>query len=71
MIGSFGFLSPWILMGLAALPLIYLILRLTPPKPRQETFPPTRILFGLEDRQRTPARTPWWLTALRPAAASG
>ena len=65
MIGSFGFLSPWILMGLAALPLIYLILRLTPPKPRQETFPPTRILFGLEDRQRTPARTPWWLTLLR------
>ncbi|MBA3518554.1 MAG: DUF4159 domain-containing protein [Rhizobiales bacterium] len=65
MIGSFGFLSPWILVALAALPLIWLILRLTPPRPRQVKFPPTRILLGLQDRDRTPARTPWWLTALR------
>ena len=42
MIGSLGFLSPWLLVALAALPLIWLILRLTPPRPRQVTFPPTR-----------------------------
>jgi hypothetical protein len=65
MIGSFGFLSPWILVAFAALPLIWLILRLTPPRPRRVDFPPTRILLGLQDRERTPARTPWWLTALR------
>ncbi len=65
MIGSLGFLSPWILVAVAALPLIWLILRLTPPRPRQVEFPPTRILLGLQDRERTPARTPWWLTALR------
>ena len=47
MIGSLGFLSPWILVALAALPLIWLILRLTPPRPRQVEFPPTRILLGL------------------------
>ena len=35
MIGSLGFLSPWLLVALAALPLIWLILRLTPPRPRQ------------------------------------
>jgi hypothetical protein len=36
-----------------------------PAAPRQVDFPPTRILLGLQDRERTPARTPWWLTALR------
>lgn len=65
MIGSLGFLSPWLLVAFAALPLIWLILRLTPPRPRQVEFPPTRILLGLQDKDRTPARTPWWLTALR------
>ena len=65
MIGSLGFLSPWLLVALAALPLIWLLLRLTPPRPRQVDFPPTRILLGLDDRDRTPARTPWWLTLLR------
>ena len=70
MIGSLGFLSPWILVALAALPLIWLILRLTPPRPRQVTFPPTRLLMELEDRERTPARTPWWLTLIRLALAA-
>ncbi len=65
MIGSLGFLAPWLLVALVALPLIWLILRLTPPRPRQVTFPPTRLLMELQDRERTPARTPWWLTLLR------
>jgi len=65
MIGALGFLSPWMLVALAALPLVWLILRLTPPRPRLVPFPPTRLLFELEDRERTPARTPWWLTAIR------
>jgi hypothetical protein len=65
MIGSLGFLAPWMLVALVALPLIWLILRLTPPRPRQVTFPPTRFLFELQDRDRTPARTPWWLTLIR------
>lgn len=65
MIGALGFLSPWLLVALAALPLVWLVLRLTPPRPRRVDFPPTRILFGLEDRDTTPARTPWWLTLLR------
>jgi hypothetical protein len=65
MIGSLGFLSPWIALALVTLPLIWLILRLTPPRPRQIAFPPTQLLVDLEDREHTPARTPWWLTALR------
>lgn len=65
MIGALGFLSPWLLVALAALPLIWLILRLTPPRPRQVEFPPTRLLLELQDRERSPARTPWWLTLIR------
>jgi Domain of unknown function (DUF4159)/Aerotolerance regulator N-terminal len=65
MIGTLGFLSPWMLAALIALPLIWLILRLTPPRPRLIAFPPTRLLFELQDRERTPARTPWWLTLIR------
>ena len=66
MIGSLGFLSPWLLVALAALPLIWLILRLTPPRPRQVEFPPTTHPARVcEDRERTPARTPWWLTLIR------
>ncbi len=65
MMGALGFLSPWLLVALAALPLIWLILRMTPPRPRLIQFPPTRLLMELEDKERTPARTPWWLTLIR------
>ncbi len=65
MIGSFAFLAPWMLVALAALPLIWLLLRLTPPRPRLVSFPPTRLLFELKERERTPSRTPWWLTLIR------
>jgi hypothetical protein len=65
MISALGFLSPWMLLALAILPLLWLLLRLTPPQPLRLDFPPTRLLMGLEERQKTPARTPWWLTVLR------
>ncbi len=59
---SFG--SPLVLLGLLALPLIWWLLRLTPPKPKQEVFPPTRILSEIAKREETPAQSPWWLTLL-------
>jgi len=65
---SFG--APWILAGLAILPVIYWLLRVTPPAPRHVVFPPLRLLFGLEAPQETPARTPLWLLALRLLAAA-
>ncbi len=64
-IGALGFLSPYFLIGLAALPLIWLLLRATPPRPKIERFPGVRVLLGLDDRERTPKRTPWWLLLLR------
>ncbi len=60
---SFG--SPWMLAGLAALPLIWWLLRLTPPRPETIAFPPASLLLGLRPTERTPIRSPWWLTLLR------
>src|SRR5690606_19319419 len=39
-----AFTAPWILLGLIALPLLWWLLRLVPPRPRRVAFPPTRIL---------------------------
>ncbi len=59
------FASPLILAGLLTLPLIWWLLRLTPPKPKEEVFPPTRILSEIARNEETPAQSPWWLTLLR------
>jgi len=64
-IGSIGFLQPWVLAALAALPAIWWLLRLTPPSPQVVVFPPTRLLKDLKSTEETPAHSPWWLTALR------
>lgn len=60
-----AFTSPWLLMALLSLPVIWWLLRLTPPKPQEEVFPPTRILAKLQEKEETPAQSPWWLTLLR------
>jgi len=64
------FASPWLLLALVALPLLWWLLRVTPPAPRQEVFPAVRLLLGLNATAETPARTPWWLLALRMLAAA-
>jgi hypothetical protein len=64
-LGAIGFLTPWILTALIALPIIWWLLRFTPPRPVQVAFPPIRLLLGLRSPEETPARSPWWLTALR------
>lgn len=66
-----GFLSllqfgtPLALLGLISLPIIWWLLRFTPPKPKQIKFPPIRILLGLPTQEETPDKTPWWLLLLR------
>lgn len=64
-IGSLGFLSPWILVGLAALPAIWWLLQFIPPRPNRVVFPPTRLLKNLKSDDQTAKTSPWWLTALR------
>jgi Domain of unknown function (DUF4159)/Aerotolerance regulator N-terminal len=63
------FVAPWVLLGLLGLPILWWLLRVTPPAPRSEDFPAVRFLLGLHATEETPARTPWWLMALRLAAA--
>jgi hypothetical protein len=60
-----AFATPAILWGLLALPVIWWLLRLTPPKPQTEVFPPLKILARALKREETPSQSPWWLTLLR------
>lgn len=60
-----AFSAPLLLGALLALPLLWVLLRVVPPRPRRISFPPTRLLFEIAPREETSARSPWWLTALR------
>jgi len=62
---ALAFANPLILFGLLSLPVIWWLLRLTPPRPKAEIFPPLRILATVLKREETPAQSPWWLTLLR------
>ena len=53
-----GFAAPWLLVGLASLPVLWWLLRVTPPAPRRVRFPALRLLLGLSPREETPAKTP-------------
>jgi len=64
-LGPLAFVEPWILAGLILLPVIWWLLRATPPAPRRQLFPAIRLLIGLRPPEETPARTPWWLVLLR------
>ncbi len=65
MLGALSFTSPFLLAALGALPLIWLLLRATPPSPKQERFPAFIILRQLKTSEETPDRTPWWLLLMR------
>jgi len=67
-LGALAFANPWLLLGLASLPILWLLLRVTPPAPRRQIFPAIRLLAGLAAHEKTPIRTPWWLVLLRSLA---
>ncbi|HUC12171.1 MAG TPA: DUF4159 domain-containing protein [Stellaceae bacterium] len=69
-LGSLAFASPWLLLALAGLPIVWWLLRVTPPAPRRVPFPAIRLLSGLVPHDVTPARTPLWLILLRMAIAA-
>jgi len=62
---ALAFTQPLLLLGLLGLPLLWLLLRITPPQAREIRFPPLSLILDLMPAQKTAARTPWWLTALR------
>lgn len=64
-LGALAILQPWWLAALAALPILYWLLRVTPPAPRHLRFPAIRLLLALQPKEETPAQTPLWLLLLR------
>lgn len=64
-LGPVAFLSPWLLAPLLGLPILWWLLRLTPPAPRKISFPAMRLLLGIKEKEETPRHTPWWLLLLR------
>lgn len=69
-LGSLAFASPWMLLGLASLPAIWWLLRISPPLPKRVRFPAIRLLVGLAREEESPAHTPFWLLLLRMAIAA-
>lgn len=65
-----SFVNPLALTALLALPVLWWLLRFTPPKPQTVRFPPLRLLLELVNREETPDKTPWWLLLLRMALAA-
>ncbi|SPF81235.1 DUF4159 domain-containing protein [Pseudoprimorskyibacter insulae] len=68
--GTIGFASPWLLLGLLALPIFWLLLRAVPPAPLRKRFPAVSLLLGLKDEDQTADKTPWWLLLLRMLAVA-
>ncbi|KGM30053.1 BatA domain-containing protein, partial [Inquilinus limosus] len=64
-LGGLVFLAPAILAALILLPVIFWLLRVTPPAPRRLSFPAIRLLLGLQAQEETPERMPWWLLLMR------
>ena len=59
------FAAPLALAALVALPALWFLLRVTPPRPRRIEFPPLKLVADLIPQRQTPARTPPWLLLLR------
>ncbi len=69
-VGPFLFGAPGALLALLALPILFFIMRATPPPPVREQFPPTRLLEGLRTEEQSRQRAPLWLVLFRMLAAA-
>jgi hypothetical protein len=69
-IGALGFVTPWLLLGLIALPILWLLLRAVPPAPIRRRFPGVALLLGLTEDEKETDKTPWWLLLLRMLAVA-
>ncbi|MCA3555078.1 DUF4159 domain-containing protein [Aestuariivirga sp.] len=70
MLSALTFATPLALAALLLLPVIWWLLRFTPPRPETVRFPAIRLLLGLRNREEQPDKTPWWLLLLRLALAA-
>jgi hypothetical protein len=67
-IGPLGFVTPWLLVPLVALPILWILLRAVPPAPIRRRFPGVALLLGLKDDEAETDKTPWWLLLIRTLA---
>ncbi|WP_225063335.1 DUF4159 domain-containing protein [Komagataeibacter rhaeticus] len=58
-------LAPWLLVGLAALPVIWWLLHALPPAPRPQSFPPASLLRALDATPPDTNAAPLWRLILR------
>ncbi|MFS4439357.1 DUF4159 domain-containing protein [Paracoccaceae bacterium GXU_MW_L88] len=65
-----GFAAPWLLLGLFALPLLWLAMRAKPPLPREIAFPGLDLLRDAPATRAPLSQTPLWLRLLRLAIAA-
>ena len=70
MIAGLAFASPALLLGLIALPILWLLLRAIPPAPIRRRFPGVALLLGLKDDESETDKTPLWLLILRALAVA-
>jgi hypothetical protein len=70
LLSALTFTTPLALAALLLLPVIWWLLRFTPPRPETVRFPAIRLLLGLRNREEQPDKTPWWLLLLRLALAA-
>jgi hypothetical protein len=64
-LGNMAITAPWVLGLLAALPIIWFIVRALPPKPKQVSFPPLMLILKLKGGDPTPDTSPLWILLLR------
>ncbi|MFT9399399.1 DUF4159 domain-containing protein [Acetobacter sp.] len=64
------FLTPLALLGLLSLPVVWFLLRATPPRPRRQSFPAIQILRSLRPQEVDASRAPLWLLVIRLCAVT-
>ncbi|MCH8684296.1 DUF4159 domain-containing protein [Pedomonas mirosovicensis] len=64
-LGPLSLAAPAVLAGLAALPLLWWLIRRLPPPTQRVVFPAVRLLGPVVEEPPPQARPPWWLLALR------
>jgi hypothetical protein len=70
LLGPIGFAAPLALIALGVLPILWWVLRVTPPMPKVIAFPGIRLLRDLVHPEETSAKTPLWLILFRLALAA-
>ncbi|WP_019961184.1 DUF4159 domain-containing protein [Woodsholea maritima] len=64
-LGPLGFTAPLALMGLLSLPILYWLLRATPPAPKDVVFAPLALLRQIAPTKQNPKSAPLWLVIFR------